>query len=104
MKTIYLDKDFICHLNYVSGSKKYNVTFLDNVCDECVECYRYVPENEIYIIENKKIIGEFIQVIEKDKIVQLIETNVKEEKNHLNELADLIEEIYNQDMEMINNV
>ena len=77
MKTIYLDKDFICHPNYIIERKKYNVTFLDNVCEECIECYRYVPENEIYIVGDKKIVGEFIQVIEKDKVVQLIEKNIR---------------------------
>ena len=104
MKTIYIDKNFICHPNYITGRKKYVVDFLDNVPNECIEYYRYVPDGEVYIHNNKKIFGEFIQVIKADEIVQLAEKNIKQEEDHLNELAGLIEVIYEQDMEMIDNV
>lgn len=104
MKTIYIDKNFICHSNYIKGRKKYIVDFLDDVSDECIEYYRYVPDGEVYIHNNKKIFGEFIQVIKADEVVQLVKKNIKQEEDHLNELAELIEVIYEQDMEMIDNV
>ena len=104
MKTIYIDKNFICHSNYITGRKKYVVDFVDDVPNECIEHYRYVPDGEVYIHNNKKIFGEFIQVIKADEVVQLVKKNIKQEENHLNELAGLIEVIYEQDMEMIDNV
>lgn len=104
MRIIYLDKNFICHPNYITGRKKYTVDFLDNVAEECIEYYRYVPNGEVYIDNNKKIFGEFIQMIKTNEVIQLIERNIKQEEDHLNELAELVEAIYEQDMEMINNV
>lgn len=107
MKTIYIDKNFICHSNYIKGRKKYVVDFLDDVPNECIEYYRYVPDGEVYVHNNKKIFGEFIQVIKSDEAVQLVQLakkNIKQEEDHLNELAELIEVIYEQDMEMIDNV
>lgn len=104
MRTVYIDKDFICHSKYITGRRKFVVNFLDNVSDECLIYYRYVPNGEVYTKNNKTIHGEFIQVIENNTIVDLMEKNIKQEQEYLNELAELIDIIYEQDLEMIDNV
>ena len=44
MRTVYLDSNYICHVENAEGRTAYEVDFLDNACDLKIESDRYVPE------------------------------------------------------------
>lgn len=44
MRTVYLDSNYVCHVENAEGRTAYEVDFLDNACDFKVEATRYVPE------------------------------------------------------------
>ncbi len=83
-----------------------NVLFFDGMCDEVIEGYRYVPKGETWEVEDgMRFEGELIcpwrsyyAMRELQGAVDRMQTAADEE------LAALIEEIYNEDLEVINNV
>lgn len=48
MKTIYLDSDYKCHVNYADDLIAVETDFFDNKCDAFIEGYRYVPSGQTW--------------------------------------------------------
>lgn len=62
MRTIYIDDSFTCHSDYVEGRTAVQTTVLDNVCDEALRFYIYVPVGSTCTMPNGITVkGEFIQ-------------------------------------------
>lgn len=103
MKTIYLDKDYMCHVNNSDGMLEIKTDIFDSFCDGAIECYRFVPSGEKWQrLDGKIIHGQFIQPVTPVTIPDAVQTQYnRDEAAYMEELAALIEEIYNEDMEVI---
>lgn len=62
MKTVYIDKEFKCHLSNKTGEyRAIQTDFFDGKCDEFIEGYRFVPAGESWVREDGEIFeGEMI--------------------------------------------
>ena len=59
--TIYIDKDYKCHVSNDDTMRAFEVTFFDGKCAEFVEGYRYVPVGETWLREDGEAFrGEMI--------------------------------------------
>ena len=45
-RIVYLDSDFVCHVNPGDGLRAFETDFFDGKCDEFIEGYRIVPSGE----------------------------------------------------------
>ena len=73
--TIYLDSDFMCHLENAQGRTPIETDVFDGTIDEAIPYYRYIPYGQWWQDPQKGIIisGTFIQAIDStaiDRIVQ----------------------------------
>lgn len=103
---IYLDSEYICHLTDDGMMKAVETSVFDGKCKEFIEGYRFVPNGETWVRDDGVIfIGEMVSPAESfitlDKLQKQYEMY---EISRLKELGELIEEIYNYDVEVINNV
>lgn len=48
MRTIYIDKIFLCHAENASGRRKIETDNMCGICDEALEYYRFVPKGETW--------------------------------------------------------
>lgn len=103
---IYLDSDFRCHLEDDGTMKAVETDVFDGKCKEFIEGYRFVPNGETWIRDDGVIfVGEMISPAENFIILDKLQKQYEMyEISHLKELGELIEEIYNDDVEVINNV
>lgn len=104
--TIYLDSNFCCHLVDDGTMKTVETSVFDGKCKEFIEGYRFVPAGEKWVRDDGVIfVGEMVSPAESfitlDKLQKQYEMY---EISRLKELGELIEEIYNYDVEVINNV
>jgi hypothetical protein len=61
MKTIYLDKDFKCHVSDNCEMTVVETDFFDGKCDTFIEGYRFIPEGESWTRKDGKVfVGEMI--------------------------------------------
>lgn len=103
---VYLDNDFRCHLMNDGTMKEAETDFFDGKCAAFIEGYRFVPAGESWTRGDGVVFhGEMIAPAEDygalAKAQQQYETD---EAAHLEELGALIEEIYNEDVEMIDGM
>jgi hypothetical protein len=115
---IYLDKNFKCHLVNDGTMTEIETDFFNNKCDAFIEGYRYVPAGETWVREDGEVFtGEMISPAvnynelvmaqaeyEHNLLIAAQEEIKTMETEHLNELGALVEEIYQNDMEVIENV
>lgn len=107
MKTIYIDEEYMCHVENDGTMTAYELPYFDNMCDQVIESHMYIPQGETYEYKGQILIGEHIQAVFPSSVINTVQQQaniVKEEEAHIEEIAILIDEIYNQDMEMIENV
>lgn len=52
MKTIYIDSDFKCHLEGGEALIAVETDAFDGMCDEMIECFRFVPFGESWTRED----------------------------------------------------
>lgn len=104
--TIYLDSDFICHLTDGGGMRPIETTAFDGKCAAFIEGYRFVPAGESWTRADGAVIhGPSLFPADNIDLLQRFQAQHEaDEAAHLAELGALIEEIYNEDMEAIDNV
>ena len=103
---IYIDSDYKCHISNNCACKTFDIPFFDDKCMEFIEGYRYIPAGETWTRADGQIFtGEIItpwrdysQLSEIQSAVDRVQSQADEE------MANLIEEVYNSDLEVINNV
>lgn len=121
---IYIDSDFKCHLAPGEGLREFETMFFSNVPDAYVEGYRYVPYGETWVRKepiydmNHEIVGEskteFMGEMlapwkpwdELDKILREYERTQNQELTAQNAelvdaMASMVEDVYNQDVAVI---
>lgn len=104
--TIYLDSDFRCHLTNDGMMTAVETSVFDGKCKEFIEGYRFVPTGETWVRDDGVIfVGGMISPAENFTILDKLQKQYEMyEISRLKELGELIEEIYNYDVEVINNV
>lgn len=104
--TIYIDNDYKCHLSDDSTRRAFDVPFFDGKCTEFIEGYRYVPSGETWTRADGEVFaGEMIAPLRGYNELAAIQTAVDRTQTQADEeIAALIEEIYINDMEVIENV
>lgn len=103
MRTIYLDSNFMCHLDPADGRQAVETDAFDSLCAAALECYRYIPAGQAWTRPDGRITpGLFIQSVKESVDAQ--RQYELDEADHLEELGALIEEIYNEDVDMIDDM
>ena len=109
MKTIYIDSDYKCHLTNDGTMAAVETDFFDRICDTMLEGYRFVPAGEAWIREDGVIFqGEMISpwkpwheldVFQREYERELVETLSTENTTLIDDMAQMIEEVYQSDIE-----
>ena len=104
--TIYIDNDYKCHVSDDGTRRAFDVPFFDVKCAEFVEGYRYVPSGETWTRADGEVFtGEMIAPLRGYNELAAIQAAVDRTQAQADEeIAALIEEIYINDMEVIENV
>ena len=104
--TIYIDNDFKCYISDDGTRRAFDVPFFDGKCAEFVEGYRFVPSGETWTRKDGQTFkGEMIAPRRDYSGIAAIQSAVDRTQAQADEeIAALIEEIYINDMEVIENV
>ena len=111
MKTIYIDSDYKCHLTDDGTMTAVETDFFDGICDTMLEGYRFVPAGETWIRHDGVVFqGEMIAPwkpwqeldnAQREYERELVETLSAENTTLVDDMAQMIEEVYQSDMEMM---
>ena len=103
---IYMDTDFRCHLEDDGGMRPVETDFFDGRCAAFIEGYRLVPEGESWTRADGAVFRGYMIAPAEDysRLAKAQQQYECDEQAHLVELAALIEEIYHEDREEIENV
>ena len=104
--TIYIDNDYKCHTSPGDGLTAVETDAFDGKCRQFIEGYRFVPAGENWIREDGHVFyGEMIAPWRDYKILAELQALYEEEQTKaVEEIAALVEEVYNSDLEVIENV
>ena len=104
--TIYIDNDYKCHTSPADGLTAIETDAFDGKCRQYIEGYRFVPSGAIWTREDGQVFhGEMVAPWRDDAILSEFQDVAQEElAKATEEIAALVEEVYNSDMEVIANV
>lgn len=104
--TVFIDNDYKCHVTDDGTMRAVETDFFDGKCAEFVEGYRYVPSGETWTRKDgQAFVGEMIAPHRNYTELVAIQSAVDSTQAQADEeIAALIEEIYINDMEVIENV
>ena len=103
---IYIDSDYKCHTSSGDGFTPVETDAFDGKCRQYIEGYRFVPAGETWTREDGEVFhGEMIAPWRGYAILSEFQEVAQEEQDKATaEMAALVEEVYNSDMEVIENV
>ena len=103
---IYIDSKFKCHISPGDGLTAVETDFFDGKCRQFIEGYRFVPAGEIWTREDGQVfIGGMVSPWRPYEIlVELQAVYEEEQAKATEEIAAIVEEVCNSDMEVIENV
>ena len=100
MKTIYLDSNYMCHIDDNGTRQKIVTDVFDSMCEKAIECYRFIPEGQIWEKSKTSILhGPFIQAVTESSSIQ--QQHEIDDSKYTQELGALIDEIYAEDLDII---
>lgn len=109
--TIYIDRDFKCHVSDDGTMNPVEAAFFDGKCAAFVEGYRFVPAGQSWVRSDGAVFrGEMIapwkpwdelDAAQRAYERELAETLSAENAALLSDMAQLVEEVYQSDMEMM---
>lgn len=104
--TIYIDKDYKCHTSPSEELTAVETDFFDGKCRPYIEGYRFVPVGETWTREDGEVFhGEMVAPWRDYAILSEFQEVAQEEQaKATEEIAAIVEEVYNSDMEVIENV
>ena len=104
--TIYIDNDYKCHTSQGEGLTAVETDFFDGKCRQFIEGYRFVPLEQSWTREDGQVFhGEMVAPWRDYSILSEFQEVVQEEQaKATEEIAAIVEEVYNSDMEVIANV
>ncbi len=100
---IYIDSDFKCHAENGEGRTAVETDFFDGKCSAFIEGYRFVPEGQSWTREDGEVFhGEMTAPwLDCRALAAAQEMYEQSEAAHIAEVAELVEMIYDADMEVI---
>jgi hypothetical protein len=104
--TIFLDNDFKCHTADSGGMRAIDTDMFDGKCPEYIEGYRYVPEGESWTRADGVVFAG-LMISPWKPYDQLATAQAAYERGQAeadDTIAAMVDEIYNMDMEEIENV
>lgn len=105
MRTVYLDSDYICHLEQKTGYTPYDTDVFDGKCNSYIEGYRIVPKNAVWMrSDGKEFHGLMITPAVPYETLLIYQQQYEEDNANmvpLDEVGELIEFIYQDDLEVI---
>ena len=106
MKTIYIDSEFKCHTVNDGDMIAVETDFFDGKCRQYIEGYRFVPAGQSWTREDGQVFsGEMVAPWRDYGILSGFQEVAQEEQDKATaEIAAIVEEVYNSDMEVIANV
>ena len=104
--TIYIDSDYKCHASPGEGLTAVETDIFDGKCRQYIEGYRFVPAGETWTREDGQVFhGEMVAPWRDYEILSEFQKVAQEEQDTATEeTAAIVEEVYNSDMEVIENV
>lgn len=104
--TIYIDNDYKCYTSQSDGLVTVETDAFDGKCRQYIEGYRFVPAGETWTREDGQVFhGEMIAPWRDYELLAEFQALYEEEQaKAVEEIAALVEEVYNSDLEVIENV
>ena len=104
--TIYIDSDYKCHTSPADGLTAVETDAFDGKCRQYIEGYRFVQAGQSWTREDGAVFrGEMVAPWRDYAILSEFQEVAQEEQaKATEEIAALVEEVYNSDMEVIENV
>ena len=103
---IYIDSKFKCHTSPGDGLTAVEPDAFEGKCRQFIEGYRFVPAGQSWEREDGQVFtGEMIAPWRDYAILAEFQGLYEEEQTKaVEEIAALVEEVYNSDLEVIENV
>lgn len=104
--TIYIDSDYKCHVSPGNGLTAVETDAFDGKCRRYVEGYRFVPAGQSWTRADGQVFrGEMIAPAQDYTGLVMAQEGCDEaQETAAAEMAALVEEVYNSDREVIDNV
>ena len=104
--TIYIDSEYKCYTSPGDNLTALDTSFFDGKCKAYIECYRFVPAGQSWEREDGQVFtGEMIAPWRDYAILAEFQGLYEEEQTKaVVEIAALVEEVYNSDLEVMENV
>lgn len=104
--TIYIDSDYKCHTSPADGLTAVETDIFDGKCRQYIEGYRFVPAGESWTREDGQVFhGDMVAPWRPYEILTEFQAICEDEQaKAVEEIAALVEEVYNSDLEVIENV
>ena len=103
---IYIDGDYKCHTSLADGLTAVETDAFEDKCSRYIQGYRFVPAGESWTREDGQVFhGEMVAPWRDYAILSEFQEVAQEEQDKATEeIAAIVEEVYNSDMEVIENV
>ena len=103
---IYIDTDYKCHTSPGKGLTAVETDAFNGKCRQYIEGYRFVPNGGIWVRDDGEVFeGEMVAPWRDYELLAEFQTIYEEEQaKAMEEIAAIVEEVYNSDMEVIENV
>lgn len=104
--TIYIDSDYRCHTSPGEGLTAVETGAFDGKCRQYIEGYRFVPDGWTWVRDDGvEFNGTMIAPWRDYEILSEFQEVAQEEQDKATaEMAALVEEVYNSDIGVIENV
>lgn len=104
--TIYIDADCKCHTSPGEGLTAVETDAFEGKCRQYIEGYRFVPAGQSWEREDGQAFeGEMVAPWRNYELLAEFQAIYEEEQaKAMEEIAALVEEVYNSDLEVIENV
>lgn len=104
--TIYIDNDYKCNTSPGNGLTAVETDAFDGKCRRYIEGYRFVPDGQSWTRDDGQVFhGEMVAPWRDYGILSEFQEVAQEEQDKTTEeIAAIVEEVYNSDMEVIENV
>ena len=103
---IYIDNDYKCHTSPGEGLTAIETGAFDGKCTRFIEGYRFVPADKSWTREDGQVFhGEMVAPWrDYSTLSEFQEVAQEEQAKATAEIAAIVEEVYNSDLEVIENV
>ena len=104
--TIYIDSDYKCYTTPDEDRRPVETDAFNGKCKQYIEGCRFIPAGETWVREDgESFSGEIVAPWRDFSILDEFQAIYEEEQaKAVEEIAALVEEVYNSDLEVIENV